>query len=1088
MLSKQPALFAYDIGTNSIGWCVFRLNAKGEPIAIADAGVRIYSDGRDPQSKTSLAVARREAKAAARRRDRTRRRQKATLRALVEYGLMPEGKAERELLLRDTSDGAGANAPANDPLNLRARALIEKLPLHHIGRALFHLGQRRGFKSNRKTDRRDNDKGKIAIGIDRLRDAMHEAKAETLGVFLAGRRAQGLHVRLRAGSSVILDDGYDFYPVRSLLEEEFRRIWEAQAAYYPDILTEARGEHLFKVIFYQRPLKKPRIGSCTFNPAEQRVAKAHPLFQAFRLYKEVNELEIVAPDLSQRKLTLEERDKLVLRLRGARKATYKALRKELKLTPDMRFNKESENRVDMAGDEVAAALSGKDLFGPRWNALSIDAQWEVVERIQEEENPLVLHHWLVETHGLSDEAAEAVAGCHLPEGYGRLGHTALSAMLAELKAEAIPEAKAARRAGYNHSYFGIGEIFDELPKYQEVIARSIPPGTGNPEDGYDVEKGRITNPTVHIGLNQLQRLTNALIRRFGKPAEIAVELARELKTNDKKKAEINRRIGENTRAARQRSEKIAELQKEDPALVDNGYNRLLLKLWEELNVAKPEDRVCIYTGKPISISMLFSGAVDIDHILPYSRTLDDGQGNKLLCLREANRVKRNRAPAEVTEWADRYDEILERANRLPKPKRWRFARDAMAEFEANSGFLDRQLTDTQYLSRLAREYLCSLYPDQGEQWRVRVIPGRMTEMLRRNWGLNALLPDHNYSDAKNRNDHRHHAIDAAVVGVTTRSLLQKIATEAGQREEQELEDVVKGVPLPWERFRDDLHQALDNIVVSHKPDHGTIGPDARGRGRTAGKLHNDTAYGLTGEVDAKGNTIVVRRKMLLSLTDKDIPAIRDNELRARLHSVAGGLSGKELQQALLDFARNDPQYAGIRRVRVTEALSVIPIRDRDGHVYKGYKGDANYRYDVWELKDGKWQSEVISMFDAHQQGWESPLRKANPTARKVLSLQQNDMVAYDHPTEGYTIARVVKFGNSGQIFFARHNEGGSLKARDADRDDPFKYFSKSANGLREIKARQIRVDEAGYISDPGPRDRENREGNQELISRSKISI
>lgn len=1078
---RQPVSYAFDMGTNSIGWCVFRLNAAGHPVAIADAGVRIYSDGRDPQSKTSLAVARREAKAAARRRDRTKRRQKATLRTLAEYGLMPGGRDERERLLRETADSADRNAPANDPLNLRARALTEKLPLHHIGRALFHLGQRRGFKSNRKTDRRDNDKGKIAIGIDRLRDAIREAKAETLGVFLASRRAQGLHVRLRAGSSVILDDGYDFYPVRSLLEEEFRHIWDAQAVHYPDVLTEARGEHLFKVIFYQRPLKKPRIGSCTFNPLEQRLAKAHPLFQAFRLYKEVNELEIVAPDLSQRKLTLDERDALVRRLRGAKTAKYKTLRKDLKLTPDMRFNKESENRVDMAGDEVTAALSAKGLFGPRWNTLAMDSQWKVIERIQEEENPFVLHQWLVETHGLSDDAAEAVAACHLPEGYGRLGHTALSIMLEELKADVIPEAKAAERAGYNHSYFGTGEIFDELPKYQEVVARSIPPGTGDLGDEYDVRKGRITNPTVHIGLNQLQRLVNGLIRRFGKPAEIAVELARDLKTNEKKKTEINRRIGENTRAARQRSEKIAELRKDIPALVDNGYNRLLLKLWEELNPAKPEDRCCIYTGKPISISMLFSGAVDVDHILPYSRTLDDGQGNKLLCLREANRVKRNRAPSEVTEWANHYEEILERANRLPKPKRWRFARDAMADFDADSGFLDRQLTDTQYLSRLAREYLCSLYPEKHEQWRVRVIPGRMTEMLRRNWGLNKLLPDHIYSDAKNRNDHRHHAIDAAVVGVTTRSMLQRISTEAARREEQELEDVVKGIPVPWEHFRDDLQQALDNIVVSHKPDHGTVGLDDKGKWQTAGKLHNDTAYGLTGEADARGNTIVVRRKMLLSLTDKDIPAIRDDELRARLYSAVGGLSGKELQQALLDFARKDPKYRGIRRVRVTEPLTVIPIRDKDGNVYKGYKGDANYRYDVWEMKDGKWQAEVISMFDAHQKGWESPVRKANPTARKVLSLQQNDMVAYEHPSDGYTIARVVKFASSGQIVFARNNEGGSLKARDSNRDDPFKYFSKTANGLREIKARQIRIDETGRVYDPGPRDRESR-----LISNQKL--
>src|SRR5690606_33307195 len=126
----------------------------------------------------------------------------------------------------------------------------------------------------------------------------------------------------------------------------------------------------------------------------------------------------------------------------------------------------------------------------------------------------------------------------------------------------------------------------------------------------------------------------------------------------------------------------------------------------------PLDRRCIYSGTVISAEMLFSGAVDIDHILPWSRTLDDGQANRILCTREANREKRNYVPSEVPLWQDRYDDILERAQRLPPNKRWRFGRDAMERFERDRGFLDRQLTDTQYLARLAHDYLGALYPDE----------------------------------------------------------------------------------------------------------------------------------------------------------------------------------------------------------------------------------------------------------------------------------------------------------------------------------------------------------------------------------------
>jgi CRISPR-associated endonuclease Csn1 len=509
---------------------------------------------------------------------------------------------------------------------------------------------------------------------------------------------------------------------------------------------------------------------------------------------------------------------------------------------------------------------------------------------------------------------------------------------------------------------------------------------------------------------------------------------------------------------------------------DNGYNRLLLKLWEELDPAQPLNRVCIYTGKPIGVEKLFSAEVDVDHILPWSKTLDDSQANRILCLREANRIKANHAPAEVPQWQGHYDEILERANRLPLNKRWRFGRDAMKKFKDEESFLARQLTDTQYLSRMAHEYMGALYPDEEpDEWgvfarknHVRVISGRMTEMLRRQWGLNSIISDHN---AKNRNDHRHHAIDAVVVGVTTRSLLQQIATAAGGREALALEETISKVVPPWEGFRDEIKAVIDRIVVSHKPDHGTLPKDKKS-GQTVGQLHNDTAYGLTGEVDARGTPIVVRRKPFLSLMEKDIPAIRDRQLAEALYGRIRSLSGKELSAALQSFKADEP-YRDIRHVRVTEALNVIPIRNADGRAYKAYKGDANYRYDVWELTNGKWVEDIVTMYEAHQPGWTSTVHREHPAARKVLSLQQNDMVAYEHPSDGYTIGRVVKF-SSGMVAFAGSREGGALKSRDVDPDDRFKYFYKAASAMKGVKLRQIRVDEIGQVFDPGPQDRESR--------------
>src|SRR5690606_14532259 len=280
---------------------------------IIDAGVRIFSDGREPKSGTSLAEGRRMARGMSRRRERYKRRRKAVLRVLTEYGLMPDAPEARRALVAETNDSNGGIPMV--VYALRARALDEKLPLHHIGRALFHLNQRRGFKSNRKADKRDNEQGKIATAISDLEKAMDGAGARTLGEYLFGLRGNDpenrgwVRVRMQAqktdGDKTV--EGYGFYPQRQMLEHEFDRIWAAQAVHHPDALTEERREHLFRVIFYQRPLKRPKVGKCSFNILEERLPKAHPLFQRFRLYKEINELAIVLPDLTSRPLTLEQR-------------------------------------------------------------------------------------------------------------------------------------------------------------------------------------------------------------------------------------------------------------------------------------------------------------------------------------------------------------------------------------------------------------------------------------------------------------------------------------------------------------------------------------------------------------------------------------------------------------------------------------------------------------------------------------------------------------------------------------------------------------------------------------------------------------
>jgi CRISPR-associated endonuclease Csn1 len=261
------------------------------------------------------------------------------------------------------------------------------------------------------------------------------------------------------------------------------------------------------------------------------------------------------------------------------------------------------------------------------------------------------------------------------------------------------------------------------------------------------------------------------------------------------------------------------------------------------------------------------------------------------------------------------------------------------------------------------------------------------------------------------------------------------------------------------------------ITVSHRPDHGTASKAGRAKDKdaTAGRLHNETAYGLTGEKDARGLDIVVTRKPLSAFKKSaDLDAIRDDDLKQKLKAWTAGKEGGAFEQAMRSFGdpeRGPRSHPGLRRIRVTEPLSVIPIRDRDGRPYKAYKGDSNYRFDIWELKTGKWKDEVVSMFEAHRPNWTSPIRAGNPTARKVLSVRQNDVIAIEREN-GPELMRVVKF-SAGSLALAPPQEAGSLKARDADKNDPFKYVYGSPSSLQRWKARQVRIDELGRVFDPG---------------------
>ncbi|WP_108484561.1 type II CRISPR RNA-guided endonuclease Cas9 [Oceaniglobus ichthyenteri] len=1069
-----------DIGTNSIGWWLYQTD-DGMITGVVDGGVRIFSDGRDPQSKESLAADRRAARAQRRRRDRYLRRKAALMKRMAEAGLMPLDPAKAKAL------------EVLDPYDLRARGLDEALPLVQFGRALFHLNQRRGFKSNRKTDRGDNESGKIKDATARLDWAMRDGKARTYGEFLYMRQQEAddpKHVpTVRTRLSVALRDnaekeeaGYDFYPDRRHLSEEFDALWETQATYHSALTDDLRNQ-IKTIIFHQRPLKTPEVGLCLFTD-ERRIPSAHPLNQRRILMETVNALRVVARGEAARDVTLQERDQIVHALdnKGHTKTLsgmtmkLKALGKVIKLRKDQSFTLETANRDAIACDPVRASLSHPDRMGRIWTTLDADAQWGVIQRIRDvqsdsEHDRLV--DWLMDKHVLDRAQAQATANAPLPEGYGRLGLTATRRILAALESDVIPYSAAVAACGWSHSGGPTGEVLDTLPYYGQILDRHVIPGTYD-ESHDDVKRyGRITNPTVHIGLNQIRRLVNRIILVHGKPAEIVVELARDLKNSEEQKREIQKAIKKNTDAAIMRGKKLVN----DLGQKDTGANRLRLRLWEDLGPTIGP-RSCPYTGKPISASMIFSDQCDVDHILPFSRTLDDSFSNKTLCLKEANRLKGNKTPWEV--WGDtpQWGEIAVNLKNLPDNKAWRFSPDAMERFEGETDFAARALKDTQYLSRIARAYLDALYDGADGKSHVWVVPGRLTEMLRRHWGLNGIeaLTDSDTQTVKpkNRMDHRHHAIDAAVVAATDRSLIQRISKIAKHDEKTGAEQVVRSVPPPWDRFRDDIAAQLSKIIVSHRADHGRIDPQARAQGRdtTSGQLHNDTAYGVIDE----GH--VVSRTPLTSLKPGDIEVttkgknIRDPFLQKHLARVTRGLDGRAFEAALVAFARaaklpddTENPYFGLRRVRLSESLTKrarIEVADRNGKPFKAYKGDSNHCYEVWRLPGGKIKSQMVTTFEAHQAAVE---KKPHPAAKRLLRFFKRDMIALER--DGALFIGYVQKMKAGGLFIAPHTEANA-DARDRDSKDTFRFLNIGGGSLIKAKARRIHVDEMGRMRDPGP--------------------
>lgn len=1012
-----------DLGSTSLGWAVVELNEKDDALRLVDMGVRIFPDGRDAQSHTPINVERRTARGMRRRGDRIKIRKQRTLDLIHKYGLDFDISGDIERL--------------ENPYKLRAKAVEQKLAADELGRVFFHLAQRRGFKSNRK-ETRGSAGGKLKNATEALRKATDD---KTLGQF---QNESGKYRFADQFDGDVIKDGA-LYPTRDMYLDEFHKICDVQ-----NVPDEMRRD-FENAIFYQRNLLPPQIGHCMFEPDELRAYKYTPAFQKWRALQQLNQLRIENVGKLE-ELSTEQREKLknimlvsfdgvVREKNGHVKLTFAAIKKQLGLSARAtKFNLESDKRKEIDVDTTAFAFAeiGEGDF---WNSLSEDAQLELLENINDDNlNDTDLISRLMGQYNLSKERAEKIIGLPLEDDVGNVSLVAIGKMLPYLECGMLYH-DAAREVYGTHSEQDIRAL-DELPYYGDLMVLR----SSLAEDKNGVY--RTMNATVHIAMNQIRAVVNDLISQYGKPFAITIETGRDVHAGAKERAEIEAQQAKN----KKENDRIAADLRAAGVLV-NRENIQKYKLWELLGT-NPLDRCCVYTGEVISKEKLFSPQFEIEHILPFSRTLDDSLANKTISRVDANKFKGNRTPEEAFTAADspwNYDDVWTRAQKLPPATRWRFNRGAIDLFLKNNDCIARALNDTRHMTRLAVTYLKHICVDKNN---VIGMPGKLTAMFRDMWHLD-WWKDKAEAE-KYRGNHIHHAIDAFVIACAGRGNLQRLSQNSknpeaysGKSVKDKRKNWFDGMALPFAGFDYfDFKMKCENTVVSYRK--SIKNPNSSG---TIGCLHEDTAYKLE-DFDKNGWAIMSRHENL-PVTDADrkkfakkFKRLNKTILQTFISDTGCANDTPNIAERFLDWA----QARGIKRVRMlkdgVDISGWVPVfrsrADRDAfheayvawyvadgissgivdtrakraqmdkerglreryqdaacRAYKWYIGGNNFCAEIFEIRPddsrypklaGKWQMDVVSNYSAQLNAGQPMWRKKYATAQRVMSLRINDMV------------------------------------------------------------------------------------------------
>ena len=926
--------------------------------------------------------------------------------------------------------------------------------------------------------------------------------------------------------------------------DEFETIWEQQALYHAELTPTLKREIRDIVIFYQRKLKSQKglISFCEFESKTIEVAiegkkktktvgsrvspKSSPLFQEFKIWQILNNIQVTDRksgehfflEQDQMNLLFEE---LTLKEKLSKNAALKLL--YAKATDfDLNYDSIEGNRtistlfkayqqiVDLSGhgEFDFAKMKAADIYEVVFSVFNaIGVSTDILKLSSNlhgdalENEPLyLLWHLLYSfagdnsttgsdkllkklcaSYGFEKLYAQTLANVSFQDDYGSLSTKAICKILPHLKEgfayggrkERPEEPSACVYAGYRHSAKSLTRA--------ELDARVLKDALVN------LPKGSLRNPIVEKILNQMINVINPLLETYGKPDEIRIELARELKNSAKERENITIAMRKSTAD----HEKYRAILNQEFGIKHVSRNDVIrYRLYLEL---ASRGYKTLYSNTYIAKDKLFSKEFDIEHIIPQSRLFDDSFSNKTLESGTINKEKSNETAYDYVAAkynADALQTYLAHVDDLYKQGAIGYAKCSklkMKGVDIPDGFIERDLRDSQYIAVKAKSILEEIVPS------VVSTTGSVTNRLRADWQLVDVMQELNWDkynaqglteivvnrdgkqirkiiDWTKRNDHRHHAMDALTIAFTKRSYIQYLNNLNAQSDRsgsiyaikaKELERDAKGKmrfipPFPLAEFRASAKQQLENVLISIKAKNKVVTSNINYTKQPNGKvlktkqltpraqLHNETVYGKIQQYETK------EEKVGGSFTSEKIQSVANTREREALLSrlqmfgndpkkAFTGKNALSKQPIYLDAAATEQLPEKVKLVSMANLYTIRKEISPDLKIEK-----------VVDAKIRTLLSERLKAFGGDSQKAFSNL-DANP-----IWLNQS---------KGITIKRVTIAGNLNiEALHSKRNKDGQLLLDKAGNTQPVDFISTSNNHHAAIYKNEKEVAQVVIVS------------------------